>query len=492
MSGWLLLEKHSCHLWRHFEINQFYPKPSTRIASLAARVPPPHRSRAMADKAPKPKCSNCGKSPAKLMKCSGCKDNRDCVRYCDRKCQKKHYKDHKEDCRLCTVKLQADDAYAAYSREYAAADREQRAGEFQKHLAHMELAVEYAEKAVARYEQLGPRSTGMQLELNANIALGHGRHVRFEKAHAYIQRGFDALVIAKAQDVSVDVYWAHMGKTISGEGGGNVKDPVSGATRSTKKGWNKMVEACESYLWTSKNQIMLSQLREGLIELPCGVCLEPMTGCKRKDDPKFERHEILPCKHMCHLPCLPAGYVRSNPPGYTPPGSPTDIGLCKYCVQVGQVNGEQGQSFGEVEELKKQEDARFEREKTERKLSKALGGIDMYEAIAAANPIGGDADKALMANLFGEIVPKLQAMSVDERKKTYKLMEKHMYAMHAENGLSEEKTSEMRRMILEGKDVLSEGPDKDAYDALWKDLEKEKRPAEIIPPLINRDRPSDV
>ena len=104
----------------------------------------------MADKAPKPKCSNCGKSPSKLMKCSGCKDNRDCVRYCDRKCQKKHYKDHKEDCRLCTVKLQADDAYAAYSREYAAADREQRAGEFQKHLAHMELAVEYAEKAVAR------------------------------------------------------------------------------------------------------------------------------------------------------------------------------------------------------------------------------------------------------------------------------------------------------------------------------------------------------
>ena len=54
----------------------------------------------------------------------------------------------------------------------------------------------------------------------------------------------------------------------------------------------------------------------------------------------------------------------------------------------------------------------------------------------------------------------------------------------------EEKTSEMRRMILEGKDVLSEGPDKDAYDALWKDLE-EKRPAEIVP-LINRDRPSDV
>ena len=50
----------------------------------------------------------------------------------------------------------------------------------------------------------------------------------------------------------------------------------------------------------------------------------------------------------------------------------------------------------------------------------------------------------------------------------------------------------MRRMILEGKDVLSEGPDKDAYDALWKDLEKEKRPTEIIPPLINRDRPSDV
>ena len=83
-------------------------------------------------------------------------------------------------------------------------------------------------------------------------------------------------------------------------------------------------------------------------------------------------------------------------------------------------------------------------------------------------------------------------MSVDERRKTYKLMEKHMYAMHAENGLSEEKTSEMRRMILEGKDVLSEGPDKDAYDALWKDLEKEKRPTEIIPPLINRDRPSDV
>ena len=70
----------------------------------------------MADKAPKMKCSNCGKSPSKLMKCSGCKDNRDCVRYCDRKCQKKHYKDHKEDCRLCTVKLQADDAYAAYSR----------------------------------------------------------------------------------------------------------------------------------------------------------------------------------------------------------------------------------------------------------------------------------------------------------------------------------------------------------------------------------------
>ena len=59
--------------------------------------------------------------------------------------------------------------------------------------------------------------------------------------------------------------------------------------------------------------------------------------------------------------------------------------------------------------------------------------------------------------------------------------------MHAENGLSEEKTSEMRRMILEGKDVLSEGPDKDAYDALWKDLE-EKRPSEIVPchPLINR------
>mgnify|MGYP005701572611 FL=1 len=71
------------------------------------------------------------------------------------------------------------------------------------------------------------------------------------------------------------------------------------------------------------------------------------------------------------------------------------------------------------------------------------------------------------------------------------MMEKHMYAMHAENGLSEEKTSEMRRMILEGKDVLSEGPDKDAYDALWKDLEA-KRPAEIVPPLINRDRPSDV
>ena len=65
--------------------------------------------------------------------------------------------------------------------------------------------------------------------------------------------------------------------------------------------------------------------------------------------------------------------------------------------------------------------------------------------------------------------------------------------MHAENGLSEEKTSEMRRMILEGKDVLSEGPDKDAYDALWKDLEK-KRPEEIVPchPLINRERPSDV
>ena len=81
-----------------------------------------------------------------------------------------------------------------------------------------------------------------------------------------------------------------------------------------------MVSACEAYLWTIKNQVSLQQCRDGSLTLPCGVCLETMTECKKVDDPHFERHEVLPCKHLAHVGCLPAGYERSWPPRIPGPG----------------------------------------------------------------------------------------------------------------------------------------------------------------------------
>ena len=71
-----------------------------------------------------------------------------------------------------------------------------------------------------------------------------------------------------------------------------------------------MVSACEAYLWTIKNQVLLQQCRDGSLTLPCGVCLETLTQCKKVDDPKFGDREVLPCKHMAHVRCLPVGYER--------------------------------------------------------------------------------------------------------------------------------------------------------------------------------------
>lgn len=432
------------------------------LASTRRGFPP--LSRAMTNTAAKPVCSNCGKTPPKLMKCSACKDNRNCVRYCDRKCQKKHYKQHKEDCRLCVTKLQADDAYAAYGREYAASDRAQREANFKKHLEHLAIANEYATKALSRYESLGTRSAGIRLELTANIALGLAAHNRFDEANEMIQRGFDALAVAKAEDVSVEVYWTHMGKTISGEGGGCVRDKTTGATRVTREGWDRMTSACEAYLWTIKNQVLLQQCRDGSLTLPCGVCLETMTECKKVDDPKFERHEVLPCKHMAHVGCLPVGYERAWPPGYLAPGKPTDIGLCRYCAVVGQPhcamreNAEASttwETFEEVDARREREAATFERERVQRKVVKALG-VDPYELVEemmdqCGVDDGNPPDVAKMARLAGRVREKMATLPPEEHRKVVKLMQKHMRAIEAEGGFDAEHTDRMRTAVREGR-----------------------------------------
>ena len=425
----------------------------------------------MTNTAAKPVCSNCGKTPPKLMKCSACKDNRNCVRYCDRKCQKKHYKEHKEDCRLCVTKLQADDAYAAYGREYAASDRAQRAGDFKKHLDLLAIASEYATKALSRYESLGTRAAGIRLELTANIALGLAAHNRFDEANEMIQRGFDALADAKAEDVSVEVYWTHMGKTISGEGGGCVRDKTTGATRVTREGWDRMTSACEAYLWTIKNQVLLQQCRDGSLTLPCGVCLETMTECKKVDDPHFERHEVLPCKHLAHVGCLPAGYERSWPPGYLAPGKPTDIGLCRYCAVVGQPHAEQEstadhtwETFEENNARREREAMMFEREKIQRKLVKLMGANPYEYVEEMMDNLGDDGnprnppDMAKMSMMVGRVSEQMKTLPPEEQSKVIKLMKKHMRLIEMEGGLSTEVTDRMRTAVREGRleDAMSE------------------------------------
>ena len=311
-----------------------------------------------------------------MLKCSNCKDAEPCVKYCDRKCQKKHYKDHKEDCRLCTVKLQADDRMNQYRKHMALSEKAQMRGDYE---ATVKTAVEgavWAQDALEKYAQLGPRSLGIQIELCSMIALAGIRVRRFDDCAQFLKRCFAAKDAALAEDVTEYVYWTGIGTKICGEQDmdghdavGEKIDPdlvaIVGKTRYTftsSKSWEAMIRACVGFAWTAKNQVDFHMARAGLKNPECGICCEPITDAAMTNTVDDRRGplptiEILPCRHAAHVKCLPAGYERSPLPGYVAPGSPTDIGICEMCVRTGQVENTyvQGGDFTQSRDFQKRE-----------------------------------------------------------------------------------------------------------------------------------------
>lgn len=318
---------------------------------------------------PKRMCSACGGQPAKLLRCSGCKENAEAVRYCNKKCQKRHFAQHKADCNLCNLKLQADEAGNLYTRRNAEASTAQLNGDMRTHLRLMSEATQHAIDAAERYKKLGPRASGMELELCSNIALGLARVKNYEGAEKWLDRAFAAVPAARAVDISEPAYWAAIGTRICGEKD-NI-DPETGHVRPTRESWDTMITLCEAYAWKTRNQIHFFHARDGGRDVECGVCCERVTGLTTD----VSHVEILPCRHVAHAKCLPAGYERARVVGYIAPGTSSDIGVCQLCVRTGQTHGVQAGSF---QDLVKAEDERAEVKTLQKKL-KRLFGKDINE-----------------------------------------------------------------------------------------------------------------
>jgi hypothetical protein len=153
----------------------------------------------------------------------------------------------------------------------------------------------------------------MELQLCSFLAMGSARLGDDEACEAWLERLFAAIPVGKAEDVTTTPYWVNVGQCISGEQ--SKKDGVSYTTPQT---WLNMIHACEGSAWTGRNQIRFLQARRGEGEVPCGMCKRPADGMAR--DLGMESHEILPCRHVAHVSCLPVGYERARVPGYVAPG----------------------------------------------------------------------------------------------------------------------------------------------------------------------------